>query len=143
MPPSFLEDRRRAALEVYEPEPMPTWRRSGFWTTSLRNLALDDLEPRHYDGRLAELPGSSTSPRDEELGGADRAARRERPCYGELDPELAEQGVILISLEKAAEEHPELRRAVHEARCPIDEGKFPAATAAFWTGGVFLHVPRA
>ena len=32
-----------------------TWRRSGFWTTSLRNLRLDELEPRRYDavGRAA------------------------------------------------------------------------------------------
>ena len=40
---------RSAALEVYEREPVPTWRRSGFWTTTLRHLGLDELETRHYD----------------------------------------------------------------------------------------------
>jgi hypothetical protein len=43
--PEFVEDRRRAALAVYESEDVPTWRRSGFWTTSLRGLELDALEP--------------------------------------------------------------------------------------------------
>ena len=49
MPRSYMEERRHAALEVYEREPVPTWRRSGFWTTTLRHLRLDELEPRHYD----------------------------------------------------------------------------------------------
>ncbi|MDQ3240776.1 MAG: hypothetical protein M3Q43_05200, partial [Actinomycetota bacterium] len=46
---SLLEERRAAALEVYEREPVPTWRRSGFWTTSLKKLRLDELEPRRYE----------------------------------------------------------------------------------------------
>ena len=29
--------------QVYESEPVPTWRRSGFWTTTLRDLDLDAL----------------------------------------------------------------------------------------------------
>ena len=55
MAPSFVEDRRRAALEVYESQEVPTWRRSGFWTTSLRGLDLDALEPKRYE------PGPSAS----------------------------------------------------------------------------------
>jgi hypothetical protein len=71
VPPSFLEERRKAALEVYEREPVPTWRRSGFWTTSLRNLRLDELEPRHYDAvnsvdRAAR--GGARRPGDQESG---------------------------------------------------------------------------
>ena len=49
MPASCVSDMRRQALEAYEREPVPTWRRSGFWTTHLRGLRLDELEPRHYD----------------------------------------------------------------------------------------------
>ena len=49
MPAEFVENRRRAALEAYEAEPVPTWRRSGFWTTSLRGLDLDALEPKRFD----------------------------------------------------------------------------------------------
>src|SRR3954451_19149197 len=55
MPPKFVEDRRAAALEVYEREPVPTWRRSGFWTTTLRHLRLDAREPKRYDP-ISERP---------------------------------------------------------------------------------------
>ena len=40
------------------------------------------------------------------------------------------------------EEHPELVEPWLMRRVRHDEGKFPAANAAFWTGGAFLHVPR-
>ena len=55
MPASFVDERRKAALQTYEAEPVPTWRRSGFWTTSLRGLDLDALEPKRYDAGLPEL----------------------------------------------------------------------------------------
>src|SRR2546423_7714161 len=55
MPPKFVEDRRAAALTVYEREPVPTWRRSGFWTTTLRHLRMDELEPKRYDA-ISERP---------------------------------------------------------------------------------------
>ena len=54
MPRSWLEDKRTAALAAYEAEPVPTWRRSGFWTTSLRNLEIDALEPRRYEPVASE-----------------------------------------------------------------------------------------
>ncbi|MEA2366749.1 MAG: hypothetical protein QOI32_2261, partial [Thermoleophilaceae bacterium] len=44
--PDLVESRRRAALEVYESQDVPTWRRSGFWTTSLRGLDIESLEPK-------------------------------------------------------------------------------------------------
>ncbi len=110
VPLSFLEEKRQAALEVYEREPVPTWRRSGFWTTSLRNLRLDELEPRHYDPVVSfdELPEVARGgPGDEELGGL-IVQRGASTIFSTLDDSLAEQGVILNSLERAAEEHSEL-----------------------------------
>ena len=53
MAASSVSDMRRQALEAYEREPVPTWRRSGFWTTHLRGLRLDELEVRHYDAYQA------------------------------------------------------------------------------------------
>ncbi len=145
MPPSFLEESRRAALEAYEPEPIPTWRRSGFWTTSLKNLALDDLEPRHYDpvDSFDELPGAilDVVGAEQELGGV-VVQRGASTVYTRLDPSLAEQGVILTSLENAAEQHPELVQQWYMKRLSAAEGKFQAASAAFWTGGAFLYVPK-
>ena len=65
MAPSFVEDRRRAALEVFESQDVPTWRRSGFWTTSLRGLDLDALEPKRYEPGppAASTWATTTTPR--------------------------------------------------------------------------------
>jgi Fe-S cluster assembly scaffold protein SufB len=144
VPPSFLEEQRKAALEVYEREPVPTWRRSGFWTTTLRHLRLDELEPRHYDpvDTFEELPGVVLDALDsEELAGL-IVQRGASTIYSALDDSLAEDGVILTSLERAVEEHPDLVEQWYMKRLSYEEGKFPAASAAFWTGGAFLYVPN-
>ena len=143
MPPSFLEQSRRSALEVYEREPLPTWRRSGFWTTTVRNLRLDELEPRHHDpvASVEELPEVAREAlADDELAGL-VVQRGASTVHTTLDPALAEQGVVFCSLERAIEEHLELVERWYMKRLSADEGKFSAAAAAFWTGGAFLHVP--
>jgi Fe-S cluster assembly protein SufD len=144
VPPSFLEEKRRAALEVYEREPVPTWRRSGFWTTSLRNLRLDELEPRHYDSveSFDDLPSVVLDALDsEELSGL-IVQRGASTIFTRLDSSLTDEGVIFTSLERAVAEHPELVEQWYMKRLSEDEGKFSAASAAFWTGGAFLHVPK-
>jgi Fe-S cluster assembly protein SufD len=142
MPAAFVEERRRAALEVFEREPMPRWRRSGFWTTDVRKLRLDELEPRRYEP-LRELPEivNEHLKDDEEHAGL-LVQRGASVVYSHLDPAAAEQGVRLMPLEQAVEEHPELVEPYFGKRLPPEEGKFPAASAAFWTGGAFLHVPK-
>ena len=145
MPADFVEERRRTALEVYEREPVPTWRRSGFWTTHLRGLELEALEARRYDavGSLDELPDvvRDALPDAGELSGL-IVQRGASTVHSWLDDAAAEQGVILTSLERAVEEHAELVERWYMRRLSHEEGKFPAATAAFWTGGAFAHVPR-
>jgi Fe-S cluster assembly protein SufD len=139
---TWLEERRRAALDAYEREPVPTWRRSGFWTTTLRKLDLDALEPRRYEpvGSADELPPEVRAALDDEPG-ALIVQRGASTIHLEVDPELERQGVIVMPLERAVEEHADLVREWYMRRLSEDEGKFSAAAAAFWTGGVFVHVP--
>lgn len=133
MPPEFVDSRRAAALEVYEREPVPTWRRSGFWTTTLRHLRLDELEPKRYDA-VGQRPDIVAN---DELA-AVIVQRGASIVYSEVNDER----ITLMSLEQAAEQHPELVERYWQTRVSPTEGKFPAASGAFWTGGVFLHVPR-
>jgi Fe-S cluster assembly protein SufD len=133
MPPKFVEDRRAAALEVYEREPVPTWRRSGFWTTTLRHLRLDELQPRHYD---------TVSERPEVVAGDELAALIVQRGASIVYSEVNDDRITVSSLEEAAETHPELLEQYWQTRVSPGEGKFPAATGAFWTGGAFVHVPR-
>jgi len=140
-PASFIEEKRAAALEVYEREPVPTWRRSGFWTTNLRKLELDQLEARRYEpaGELPEIVRDHLG--DEEHAGL-VVQRGASTIHAHVHPEAAEQGVVVSSLEQAVEEHPELVERFFMQRLSHEEGKFPAASAAFWTGGAFAYVPK-
>jgi Fe-S cluster assembly protein SufD len=133
MPPSFVDDRRRAALEVYEREPVPTWRRSGFWTTTLKHLDLDGLEARHYD-RVDSRP--------EIVANDDLAALIVQRGASTVYTEVNDPRITVVPLEEAVEDHPEVVQRYWMTRVSHEEGKFPAATAAFWTGGAFIHVPR-
>jgi len=138
VPASFVEDRRRAALEVYEREPVPTWRRSGFWTTTLRKLRLDELEPRHYEP-VEELPDIV---RDHLQGDEEHAALLVQRGASTIYSHVADERIVVMPLERAVEEHPELVEPWFMKRLSHEEGKFQAASAALWTGGAFVHVPR-
>jgi Fe-S cluster assembly protein SufD len=144
MPASgLLDERRREALEAYEREPVPTWRRSGFWTTTLRHLRLDDLGPRHHD-RVESLDELDEVVRDalgDEAFAGLIVQRGASTVYSELSPEAMEKGVVLTSLERAFEEHGDIVERWYMRRISLQDGKFAAASAAFWTGGAFLHVP--
>jgi Fe-S cluster assembly protein SufD len=135
-----IDEIRAAALEAYEASEMPTWRRSGFWTTSLRNLDLDALEPKHHEaGRgVPEIVRETLG--EEPLAGL-LVQHGASVVHTELDPELADRGVVLTSLEEAAREHPELFAAHFMRRLTYDRDKLDAAAAAFWSGGAFLYVP--
>jgi Fe-S cluster assembly scaffold protein SufB len=133
-----LEELRAAAREAFAGEELPVWRRSGFWTTSFSELDLDALSA---GTDASEVPDVVTRTLPERA----RAGRIVQ-CDGavvhvDLDPKLAEQGVVLCSLEDAAREHSQLFSQWYSKRLEIDRNKLEAANAAFWTGGAFLHVP--
>jgi Fe-S cluster assembly protein SufD len=136
-----LEQLREAALKSYETSELPVWRRSGFWTTSLQTLDLDALEtaPDKVEPGVIPEVVTRTLPDRPHAGRLVQSAGE--VVHVELDPELAERGVILCSLEDAAREHKELFEQWYSRRLTIDRHKLEAANAAFWTGGAFLYVP--
>jgi Fe-S cluster assembly protein SufD len=134
-----LAELREAALEAYERLELPVWRRSGFWTTSLQSLDLDALttsidERDVPDVVTRTLPDRPRAGRIVQNAGA--------VVHVELDERLAEQGVLLCSLEQAFAEHGELASKWYAKRLTQDRHKLEAGNAAFWTGGAFLHVPQ-
>jgi Fe-S cluster assembly protein SufD len=143
----ILAELRAAALDAYEHSELPVWRRSGFWTTSFSELDLEAVAPRAH-------PGTSEHSSDAGVPEFVANAVPDRPRAGrivqldsstvhvELDPQLAERGVILCSLEQAASEHTELFEQWYSKRLTIDRHKLEAANAAFWSGGAFLYVPE-
>jgi Fe-S cluster assembly scaffold protein SufB len=133
-----LAQLREAALKVYEASELPVWRRSGFWSTTLQDLDLDALQTSVLEDGVPAVV-TSTLPDGPHAGRIVQSAGA--VVEVELDEALAEKGVILCSLEQAFEQHTGLVSQWFSKRLPIDRHKLEAANAAFWTGGVFLHVP--
>lgn len=65
-----------------------------------------------------------------------------RIVHERLDESLAAKGVIFGSLQRIANEHPELVREHLFTAFDSDYDKFAALHAAFWSGGQVLYVPR-
>jgi Fe-S cluster assembly protein SufD len=131
-----LAELREQARTAYEALALPTWRRSGFWRTSLDEVDLDALAIRAYppdDARPEAVGDGPTAGLLVQRGGS--------VVHVELAPELASAGVILCSLEDAARDHGELFSRYFMRRLLLDRDKLEAASAAFWTGGAFLYVP--
>ncbi|HXD56241.1 MAG TPA: SufD family Fe-S cluster assembly protein [Solirubrobacteraceae bacterium] len=133
-----LGELREAALRAYESTELPVWRRSGFWTTSLQSLELDELRTSVSETSTPEIV-AATIPERPRAGRIVQSAGS--VVHLELDEALAARGVILCSLEEAFERHGALASEWFSKRLPIDRHKLEAANAAFWTGGMFLHVP--
>jgi Fe-S cluster assembly scaffold protein SufB len=134
-----LAQLREAALRVYEASELPVWRRSGFWSTTLQDLDLDALQTSVLEDGVPAVV-TSTLPDGPHAGRIVQSAGA--VVEVELDEALAEKGVILCSLEQAFDQHAGLVSQWFSKRLPIDRHKLEAANAAFWTGGVFLHVPE-
>jgi Fe-S cluster assembly protein SufD len=142
-----LAQLRAAAADAHRTLELPVWRRSGFWTTSLEKLALEDLQSEaqgpvgETDGASGALPAvvQRTLPERTRAGRIVQSACATAAL--ELAPELRRRGVVLCSLEEAFREHPELVRQWYSRRLTIDRHKLEAANAAFWRGGAFLYVP--
>jgi Fe-S cluster assembly scaffold protein SufB len=136
-----LAQLREAALAHYYTSELPVWRRSGFWTTSLHTLDLAALEtaPDAIDPGVVPEVVSRTLPDRPHAGRIVQNAGT--VVHVELDPALAERGVILCSLEDAFRDHLDLVAPYYSKRLTIDRHKLEAANAALWTGGAFLHVP--
>lgn len=135
-PRAPLAELRAQALQAYDRLELPTWRRSGFWTTSLDQLDLAALQTRTAEPQTA----SPAILKDRTSAGV-LVQRDGSVVYTELQPALAEQGVLLCSLEEAAREHSKLFDRYYLRRLRLDRHKLEAASAALWTGGAFLYVP--
>ncbi|MCS7246188.1 MAG: Fe-S cluster assembly protein SufD [Thermomicrobium sp.] len=146
--PSWLRERRLAAWEIYERTPMPSrtdeeWRR-----TDIRRLPIDAVRP--YAGLGQRVQGPEELPVELAATLGDAALRSGlltqidgSVVYAQLDPDLAQRGVIFTDLTTAAREVPDLvqRFFMTEAVTP-EENKFAALHGAFWSSGTFLYVPK-
>jgi Fe-S cluster assembly protein SufD len=144
--PSFISELRAQAFEEFNALPIPSqeteeWRYTdlseldlGFspWTAGGHAANLDEVPPQVMDavGAVGERAGLQIQRNSEVL-------------TSHLDPDLASRGVLLMDLDEAAEQHPDLVAPHLHSLVPTSRTKFTAMHAAFRTGGTFLYVPPA
>jgi len=146
--PQWLRERRLHAWEIYEKTPMPSTRSEEWRYTDLKKkLDLDALtwpELVEYEDDFGACPD-----------GLQVSMNADHPASGhlweidglifhqDLDPELEKKGVVLTSLRRAMDTHPELLQELLATEAvPPEEGKFEALNGALWTDGILFYVPE-
>lgn len=140
--PSWLEQRKLADQKTFAELPMPDSTSMEDW----RRTDVSHIDPHAYEPAAGDADGGmelrSSWERSGE-GGALVTQQGGTSTVANMPEVFAEQGVIVSSLETAAREHPELvQKYLDHEVVPAAAGKFAALNAAFWRGGVFVHVPR-
>ncbi len=144
--PEWLRQQRLRAWDVFNRLEAPLGNRGDLGTLrTMANFKFQNLTPYIPASDGVFTPAIEQALRDAPV--ADRSGlivqRNSSVVRVELDDELKRQGVILCSLETAAREHAELVRQYFMTTCvPVESNKYTAMHAAFWSGGVFLYVPR-
>ncbi len=135
---TWLQTTRLAAWDAFAAAEMPRYERT-------------DLSKFHFESFGLPVNAHGELPTDvvaaiEGSDGAERAGlfvqSNNAVVHVALDEALAKRGVILSSLAEAARAHPEIVEKHLGRLIPATETKFVALNAAFWTGGMFLYVPR-
>jgi Fe-S cluster assembly protein SufD len=151
--PDWLREKRRVSWTVFEETPLPTtadedWRRTDLRKTKWEKFKLAGpsslVQPGQRVDGLADLPQDVRDAVEEDYPAAGRIViANGQMVYYELDPAVAEQGVIFTDLSSAVIEHPDLvQKYLGTEAVPPSNSKFAALNSALWQGGVFLYLPK-
>jgi len=144
--PQWLRERREHAWSVYQQTPMPTTRLEEWRYTDLRKkldldaLHISDAETAPDDPAAWPVRLRETMEQDHEASGH-IVLIDGHVVHTDIDPNLAERGVILDSLHDALDLYPELVQKHLGSVVPAEDGKFEALNLALWADGIFVHVP--
>src|SRR6056297_1925593 len=146
--PGWLTELRREAWHHAEAMAWPQRREEEWIRTDIRAFQIKKFAVPAPNGASQPAEGGevATSELHQLTHGVDLAGSMEtfdsRVTQQQLDPSLAEKGVVFGSLQQIAETHPQLVRPHLFTAFDPDYDKFAALHAAFWSGGQFLYVPR-
>jgi Fe-S cluster assembly protein SufD len=142
----FISELRTQAFEEFRALPIPSQETEEWRYTDLSELDLGFVPwaDGGHANTLDEVPGEVM----DAVGAVGERAglqiqRNSEVLTSHLDPELASRGVLLMDLDEAAEQHPDLVAPHLHSLVPTSRTKFTAMHAAFRTGGTFLYVPPA
>jgi Fe-S cluster assembly protein SufD len=145
--PSWAIDQRRAAAAHAATLGLPSrehelWRRIDFRTLERTLATLDPFRPSPVTRNLDDLPAALLSRLGGEAGRVGLLVQRNGAVVIEQTaPELARQGVVLCSMERAVVQHADLIREHLGALIAPDYDGYAAMGAVLRSGGAFVHVP--
>ena len=144
--PAWLKEKRFEAWRAFEKTPMPTLRDEAWRYTDISDVRIEDFVP------YAPSPDASS---EQDLPDAVQALIREgeensallvqhnsESAYTRVDDELLQKGVVFTDLHTALIEREDLIKEKLFGLVPVDYDKFAALSAAVFSGGSFLYVPR-
>jgi Fe-S cluster assembly protein SufD len=145
--PGWLRERRQAAHAAYESLPLPTLHDEEWRRTDIRGLRLDGVRPfatplRPVDSLGALDPAIQAEASSVEQTGGLVVLQDGGRVYASVAENLANRGVIFTDLTTAAKEHGDLVQQYLGTAVPSGGNKLAALNSAFWSGGLFLYVPR-
>jgi FeS assembly protein SufB len=145
--PDWMLQKRLQAWDAYERIPTPLGRRGDLGTLrTFANFKFQQLSPYVPSNGNGALPAVIEQSLQDALVDA-RAGlvvqRNASVVRVELDEQLKKAGVILTDLDSAVREYPELVQKYFMTKCvPVESNKYTALHAAFWSGGIFLYIPK-
>ena len=145
--PEWMLQKRLHAWDTYEKTPTPLGRRGDLGTLrAFSNFKFEQLTSYVPAQAGDVLPTSFEKARQEGLVDERSGTiiqHNSSVVRIELNEDLKQQGVILTDLETAVREHADLVQQYFMTDCiPVDSSKYTALHAAFWSGGIFLYVPK-
>ena len=144
--PAWLTEKRLEAWRTFEKMPMPTLRDEAWRYTDISDVSIEGFLPYAPSPDVTsegDLPEAvQTLIREGEEDSALIVQHNSETAYSRIDEELTRKGVVFTDLHTALEEHEDLVREHLFGLVPEDYDKFAALSAAAFSGGSFLYVPR-
>jgi len=147
--PSWMLERRLAALAVFAKKPLPTW------GADLADIDFDSI--KYYvrpTDRVAQswdaLPEDIRRTYDklglpkaeqERLVAGIAAQYESEVVYHKINDELERQGVVFLDTDSGLKQYPQIFEQYFGSVIPAGDNKFSALNTAVWSGGSFIYVP--
>src|SRR5918997_4988768 len=144
--PGWLTENRLRAWRTFEATPMPTLRDEAWRYTDISDVRIEDFLPYAPSpdvSREGDLPDAvQRLIKEGEENSALLVQHNSETTFVRMDEELEKKGVVFTDLHTALKENEDLVKERLFGLIPEDYDKFAALSAAAFSGGSFLYVPR-
>src|SRR5918998_1307109 len=144
--PGWLTEKRLEAWHTFEQMPMPTLRDEEWRYTDISDVRIEDFLPYAPSpdvSREGDLPDAvQRLIKEGEENSALLVQHNSETTFVRIDQELERKGVVFSDLHTALRDHEDLVKERLFGLVPEDYDKFAALSAAAFSGGSFLYVPR-